>query len=511
GQPKIRESFESLNQSSHLQHLNILRTYGLIEYEESLAIEREYIEGDSLDMILDEQGFLNVEDCLPIFKDLCAALSYAHKRGAIHGEINPKKIFLEDSTKRTVLGSFQFPKGLPSDLGTNRVMGNPTFFSPEQCQGDSFDASSDIYSLGSVFYMMLTGLRPFRGKNVIELVMKHIEDQPAQPRELNPKVPSWLSKLVMKMMAKTPEQRYPNCDEILAELERVTGPEQDVWNSWDDRYFYLNQLTHGHRSMTYLALDQNNGQRKVSITILTEEAFPEDCRALERRAQIISKLPEAHFPRVYQSDLQDHDPHFIEDYFDGESLGDRVREQGALDPSIILNFSSAALIALKAVHSLGLVHGDLSPETIWVTDDQQIKVLGSNFNKTDENIDLSYLGLQFISPEQIEFPRQTACADLYSLGVSLYYASTNHWPFNRRSSRRDIYKLKQQELPVAPHLLHSSITQGVSEFIMKLLAKSPKDRYQSAEKALVDLKWIASGQKGALPNAPKKWFKGLWG
>ncbi|MDF1663527.1 MAG: protein kinase, partial [Planctomycetota bacterium] len=110
-QPKIRENFESLDQSSHLQHLNIRRTYGLIEHDGSIAVEQEYIEGDSLDIVLTKQDLLSVEDCLPIFKDLCSALSYAHKKGAIHGDINPRHVFLEHSTSRTVLGSFQFPEG----------------------------------------------------------------------------------------------------------------------------------------------------------------------------------------------------------------------------------------------------------------------------------------------------------------------------------------------------------------------------------------------------------------
>lgn len=507
---KVRKAFEDQDPTNDLQHPNLLKIYGLIMDNDSLAIVEEYVEGETLDTLLKSQEPLSIEESLSIFKDLCSALSYAHKTGAIHSDINPRNVFLEESTRRTVLTGFLFPEGLPDKEQRSMVVGNPTFFSPEQCMNGFIDNRSDIYSLGALFYTMLTGQRPFRGETLHELISKHLEEEAVQPRELNPRVPGWLSSLVMKMMAKNPRQRQQSCEEIFAQLETTSESEQEwLWSNWDDRYFFLRELKRGSCSMTYLALDQNNSERKVAITILTDTASILDRRGLERRAQIISKLPEAHFPNFCQSNLEFSDQ-FIEDDFLGETLGERVREQGALAQSTIVDFSLKVLFALQAVHSMAFVHGDINPETILLTEDQGVKLLESKFHKIDEAVDISYLGSQFMAPEQITKFRHTALSDLYSLGICLYYASTNSWPFDRRCSRQEINLFKQQLEPKAPLHLNSKLSLSFSDFIMKLIAKSPKGRYQSAELAFMNLERIASGRRVALPNALKRWFAKLW-
>ena len=155
-----------------------------------------------------------------IVLQLCQALTHAHAIGIIHRDISPQNIMLDGSTVKLI--DFGMAKSLydtESNLSMeNTIYGTPTFMSPEQCLRKELDHRSDIYSLGCVFFMMFTGIPPFREKGLVDLVRAHVSKEP--PLD-DPAIPADLRSVLEKMLAKNPDDRYFSASKLQAELENL--------------------------------------------------------------------------------------------------------------------------------------------------------------------------------------------------------------------------------------------------------------------------------------------------
>jgi beta-lactam-binding protein with PASTA domain/tRNA A-37 threonylcarbamoyl transferase component Bud32 len=208
--------------AAKLSHPNIVPVFDWGEDAGAYFIVMEYVEGRPLSALLRERGPLEPVRAAEIASQVAAALASAHRHGVVHRDIKPGNVLITDDgqVKVTDFGIARAINTEDSLTQTGAVMGTATYFSPEQAEGLSVDARSDIYSLGVVLFEMLTGRPPFLGDTPVSVASKHVRDAPPTPRELLETVPVELEAVVMKAMAKQPAQRYQGAEDFQADLVR---------------------------------------------------------------------------------------------------------------------------------------------------------------------------------------------------------------------------------------------------------------------------------------------------
>src|SRR5712691_444959 len=204
-----------------LSHPNVASVYDYGEEDSTPYIVMELLRGETLAERLRGDGALPADEAVRITEGVAAALQAAHDAGVVHRDVKPGNIMLTPAGEVKVL-DFGIARATTGEslTQTATVLGTATYFSPEQAQGDSVDARSDIYSLGCVLYEMLTAHPPFAGDTAVAVAFKHVKEDPVAPSRLNHDVPQELDAVVMKCLAKNPANRYQTADELRADLER---------------------------------------------------------------------------------------------------------------------------------------------------------------------------------------------------------------------------------------------------------------------------------------------------
>src|ERR1700730_12731999 len=211
-----------------LAHPNIVVVYDAGEENGIFYITMELIEGKSLQSLLDFGHGFPVPRILRILEQTCSALQLAHERHVIHRDIKPANLMLtaDDTVKITDFGTAKILQ-FGTVQQTTHVMGTPSYMSPEQVKGRPVDGRSDIFSLGVMLYEMLTGEKPFPGQSITTVIYKIVNEEPIPPRQLNPSIHPGLNDIVMRALAKEPDDRYQTCRELQDDLKnyRAVGAE----------------------------------------------------------------------------------------------------------------------------------------------------------------------------------------------------------------------------------------------------------------------------------------------
>jgi len=209
-----------------LNHPNIVQVYALGEAEGIHYIAMEYVEGTNLREYLIRKGSLDIPLAISIMRQSAAAIGAAGEVGLIHRDVKPENLLLTRKG-RIKVADFGLCRDTEADglhvTQQGTTMGTPLYMSPEQAQGHALDHRSDLYSLGVTYYHMLVGEPPFRAESALALALKHVREQPVSPRVRRPDVPPELDRMVLKLMAKRPEDRYQSAAEMLAELSQLRG------------------------------------------------------------------------------------------------------------------------------------------------------------------------------------------------------------------------------------------------------------------------------------------------
>jgi formylglycine-generating enzyme required for sulfatase activity len=182
----------------------------------------EKIDGISLQDKLERQGPLGVREILRIGIQMAEGLAAAHRQGLVHRDIKPANVLLENGVERVKITDFGLARAVDdaSVTQSGTVAGTPMYMSPEQADGLAVDHRSDLFSLGTVLYVMCTGHPPFRASGTHAVLKRVIEDVPRPIRETNAEIPEWLCAIVARLHAKKPEDRFQTAGEVAKLLER---------------------------------------------------------------------------------------------------------------------------------------------------------------------------------------------------------------------------------------------------------------------------------------------------
>ena len=207
----------------HLNNPNIVRLFGIGKFKGLRYYAMEVIDGETLEAILLRKGVFSWDETIELGKQICNALQHAHDNGVVHRDIKLSNLMV---TKQGVLKLTDF--GIAKDLdgtlltGANCAIGTAAYMSPEQCRGEStVTGKSDLYSLGVVLFELLTGKRPFRGNNAVELFLHHVQSKPERPSRINLEIPKFLDTLVLHLLEKKPEDRPPSASVVAKILEEI--------------------------------------------------------------------------------------------------------------------------------------------------------------------------------------------------------------------------------------------------------------------------------------------------
>lgn len=198
-------------------HENVLDIHAIAEWNGLPYLVMPYVRGGSLAQRVEREGPLPTIEILQILKQIADGLNEAHEQAIIHRDIKPANILLEDQgSTRIKIADFGLAR-VANDASLTRsgtISGTPLFMSPEQARGDRVERSSDLFSLGSLAYVLCTGHPPFRAETPYGVIRRIMEEQPRPIHEFNSDVPDWLSRVVKKLMAKSPAERIKSASRV---------------------------------------------------------------------------------------------------------------------------------------------------------------------------------------------------------------------------------------------------------------------------------------------------------
>jgi serine/threonine protein kinase len=201
--------------AASIRHENVVSIYG-IEEEPIPFLVMEFINGKNLQERIDEAGSLELNEVFPLARQLLAGLEAAHSAGIIHRDIKPSNILVEEGGRpRVKITDFGLARTVDDArlTLTGNVAGTPMYMSPEQAQGQSLDARSDLFSVGSVLYMMLTGRPPFRAPATLAVLKRVVDDVPRPIEQIAPEVPEWVREIIGRLHAKKATARFQSASE----------------------------------------------------------------------------------------------------------------------------------------------------------------------------------------------------------------------------------------------------------------------------------------------------------
>jgi serine/threonine-protein kinase len=227
----VRRFRREAQAAASLSHPNIVGVYDVGREDDIHYIVMEYVRGRTLKEEINERGPLPAGEAVRIARQIAEALRHAHAHGIIHRDVKPHNVLLtaEGRVKVTDFGIAGAASGTTMTYA-GALLGTVYYFSPEQAQGRYGDERSDLYALGVVLYEMLTGRVPFDGESPVSVALKHIRETVTPPREVNPRVPPAVQRLVMKAMAKEVDRRYQTAEEMIRDLEVLQG-QLSGWSS----------------------------------------------------------------------------------------------------------------------------------------------------------------------------------------------------------------------------------------------------------------------------------------
>jgi len=346
-QPQILMRFkQELILSRQVTHKNVIRIFDLGEADNIKFITMEFVAGRDLHSLLGDSTPLTLEEKVKIVIQVCRALEAAHAEGVVHRDLKPQNIMVEN-TGRVVVMDFGIAHSMEESGGTSTgmLLGTPAYVSPEQAKGEKIDPRSDIYTLGIVFYELLTGKIPFESETVVGLLVKRLQERPVPPVERNKDIPQALSDIVIKCLAVEREQRYQTTKEVERDLEGWLGSPATFQTAMTTHALQqrLGKTQEGQVIVTpgMAMMARSNAWKWITISVALAVVLIAGVFAALR---LLSKPPTPHSPvTVIIADISNH-------------TGDPIFD-GTLEPTLKLALEGASFISAydrTRVRDLGL-------------------------------------------------------------------------------------------------------------------------------------------------------------
>lgn len=227
----LRERFlREARTAAKLSHPNIVPIHSVEEHEDLVFFVMTFVDGETLTQRIAARGPLPVRDGVRVLREVAWALVQAHSQGIVHRDIKADNILLERGSGRAMVTDFGIAKvsGVGHDTDEHEIMGTPEFMSPEQATGEAVDHRTDIYSLGVVAFLALSGRMPFEGATASEILAHHIRTPAPRLHTVAPGVPSKLSGLVDKCLAKSPSARIANASDLAEALDTALETRREL-------------------------------------------------------------------------------------------------------------------------------------------------------------------------------------------------------------------------------------------------------------------------------------------
>lgn len=251
-----------------LAHPNIVNVYDVGEEDGMHYIVMELVEGITLKRYIEKKSSLTVKEAISIAIQVSMGIEVAHNNHIIHRDIKPQNIMISKDGKVKV-ADFGIAKAATSNTITSNVMGSVHYTSPEQARGGFSDEKSDIYSLGITMFEMITGRVPFNGDTTVAIAIKHIQEPIPMPSTYAEEIPVSLEQIIMKCTQKSPDRRYSNIADVIADLKKsLMYPDDD----------FVEQVTAESQDQTRMI----TGEEQLEIRKRTEQ---EELAGAPRRAQ----------------------------------------------------------------------------------------------------------------------------------------------------------------------------------------------------------------------------------
>jgi serine/threonine protein kinase len=541
----LREAFVA----RRLQHPNAVRVDDVDQTEDGRhCIVMEFIDGRELRDVLQHEGIMPVPRACSIAKQVASALGAAHDLGIIHRDIKPENIALikgegGDLVKVLDFGITKLREGRLKDeagamslaaTGTVYAIGTPEYMSPEQVRQKDLDGRSDLYSLGIVFYEMLTGTLPFHADSQAEWFLAHVGEAPRPLHEdaARLRIPTCLADLVMSMLEKDRARRPANAAAVIKAIEacertspsvtpvaapatRATGERSlgestnspaffEGWKKGSliaQRYKIFDKIAEVRLGPIYTALDTSGGDI-CALKLVTPWNLPtaDLINELSEYCQRMQRFQHPHVVRTLDlGQAEDGVLFLVTEYLRGSNLRKVIDQETALGVARSSRIVWEVAFALDAGQQVGMMHGEIKPEHILLTGaakSEQTKLLDFSLDRvkdalpelSDSDMPTGLLApLHYMPPERISGQAYVPASDIYSLGIVFYEMLTGRRPFEGEGIEIALRQVQEAPLPVEQVRPELNIPPSVASLVMRMIQKDPKNRPPDARTLMEEI------------------------
>jgi serine/threonine protein kinase len=479
----------------------------------------DYIDGQNLKYHILTRGSMELPRALDYVLQITKGLDAAYKQGVVHPDIKPQNILINNKGVVKIT-DFGLARNLETHTQSAIFLGTAHYISPEQVKsGQLADIRSNLYSLATIFFEMLTGDPPFEGETVVDIALRHMNEKVPSVSRTHPGLSADIDRFIQKAMAKAPADRFQTPQEFIAALETLQQllPASDLTTAVEDKqrlddwgpsfqhvqdgigsrpgimigkvigkYLLLEERDQGSFATIYTALDRDNNIYAVKIMHPELANDQELISRFQREAQILSKLSDPHIVRFVESGNDNNVYYIVMEYIDGQNLKYHILTSGPIEPLDALYYTRQVAEVLDTLYKNGTVHRGITPRDIHINNNGIVKIVDFGLARDSTSVSLTqpnvFMGTAYyISPEQADSGHLADTrSDLYSVAAVLFEMLAGHPPFEGDRAIDIVMKHMNEKVPSICRL-RPGLPPEMDIFFQKALAKTPADRYQTPQ------------------------------